>query len=96
MINAIVEIIKNRNPVDVNSNKYSDFDSKTNDKDPNFKVGDYVRILKYKNNFAKGYTLDWSEEIFVNMKLKTLYHGHMLLVILMVKNFSRTFCEKKL
>ena len=29
------------------------------------KVGDYVRILKYKNIFAKGYMPNWSEEIFV-------------------------------
>ena len=29
-----------------------------NDKDPKFKVGDHVRISKYKNIFAKGYMLD--------------------------------------
>ena len=42
-------------PVDVKDNRYIDFDKQINDKDPKFKVGDYIRILKYKNIFAKGY-----------------------------------------
>ena len=41
-----------------------------NDKDPKFKVGDHVRISKYKNIFAKGYTPNWSEEVFVIKKVK--------------------------
>ena len=43
-----------------NNNKYNtyiDFGKEVNDKDPKFKVGDHVRISKYKNIFAKGYTL---------------------------------------
>ena len=43
-------------PVDVKDNKYIDFKKEVNDKDPKFKVGDHVRISKYKNIFAKGYT----------------------------------------
>ena len=39
----------------------------------------------YKNIFAKCYTPNWSEEVFVNKKIKTLCRGHMLLVILRVK-----------
>ena len=42
-------------PVDVKDNTYIDFKKEINDKDPKFKVGDYVRISKYKNIFAKGY-----------------------------------------
>ena len=34
-------------------------------KDPKFKVGNFVRISKYKNIFAKGYTPNWSEKIFI-------------------------------
>ena len=33
-------------------------------KNPKFKVDDHVRISKYKNIFAKGYTPNWSEEVF--------------------------------
>ena len=53
-------------PVDVKDNTYIDFKKEVNDKDPKFKVGDHVRISKYKNTFAKGYTPNWSEEVFVS------------------------------
>ena len=52
-------------PVDVKDHTYVDFKKKVNDEDPKFKVGDHVRISEYKNIFAKGYTPNWSEEIFV-------------------------------
>ena len=51
-------------PVDVKGNTYMNSNKEVNDKDPKFKVDDYVRISKYKNIFAKGYTLNWSEEVF--------------------------------
>ena len=57
-------------PVDVKDNTYIDFKKEVNDKDPKFKVGDHVRISKYKNIFAKGYMPNWSEEIFVTKKIK--------------------------
>ena len=41
-----------------------------NGNDSRFKVGDHVRISKYKNIFAKGYTPNWSEEVFVIKKIK--------------------------
>ena len=40
-------------PVDVKDNTYIDFKKEVNDKDPKFKVGDYVRISKFRNIFAK-------------------------------------------
>ena len=43
-------------PVDVKDNTYIDSKKEVNDKDPKFRVGDHVRISKYKNIFAKGYT----------------------------------------
>ena len=57
-------------PVDVKDNTYIDFKKEVNDKDPNFKVGDHVRISKYKNIFAKVCTPNWSEEVFVVSKIK--------------------------
>ena len=33
-------------------------------------LGDYVRTYKYKIIFAKGYTQNWSEEVFVIKKFK--------------------------
>ena len=47
-------------PVDVKSSTYIDFDNNNNKEDPKFKVGDHVRISKYKNIFAKGYVPIWS------------------------------------
>ena len=57
-------------PVDVKDNTYIDFKKEVNDKDPKFKVGDHVRISKYKNIFAKGYTPNWSVEASVVSKIK--------------------------
>ena len=57
-------------PVDVKDNTYIDFKKEVNDKDPKFKVGNHVRISKYKNIFAKGYTPNWSEDVFVIKKVK--------------------------
>ena len=56
--------------VDVMDNTYINFKKEINDKNPTFKVGDYVRISKYKNIFAKGYMPNWPEEIFVINKIK--------------------------
>ena len=56
--------------VDVKDNTYIDFKKEVNDKDPKFKIGDHLRIWKYKNIFAKGYTPNWSEEVFVVSKIK--------------------------
>ena len=57
-------------PIDVKDNTYINTDKKINNKDPKFKVGDCVRISKYKNMFAKGYVPNWSEEVFVVNKIK--------------------------
>ena len=43
-------------PIDVKDNTYINIGKEVNDKDPKFKVGDHVRISKYQNVFAKGYT----------------------------------------
>ena len=81
-------------PVDVKDNSYIEFSKEVNDKDSKFKVGAHVRISKCKNIFAKGYTPNWSEQVFVIKKLKTQLHGHMLLVILMVKELLEHFMKK--
>ena len=57
-------------PIDVKDDTYIDFGKEVNDNDPKFKIGDHVRISKYKNIFAKGYTPNWYEEIFVIKKIK--------------------------
>ena len=44
---------------------------KNGNKDPKFKIGDIVRISKYKNILVKSYTPNWSEEVFVIKKVKS-------------------------
>ena len=56
-------------PTDAKSNTSIDSSKKTNDKNPKFKIGDNVRISKYKNIFAKGFTPNWSEEVFMITKV---------------------------
>ena len=58
-------------PIVIKNNTYINADKEINYKDPKFKVGDYVRISKYKNIFAKGYMPNWSEEVFVIDKIKS-------------------------
>ena len=57
-------------PADVKSIFYDEYNVDSNEKDPKLKIGDHVRVSKYKNIFAKGYTLNWSEEVFVIKKVK--------------------------
>ena len=80
--------------VDVKSNTYIDSSKEINDKDPKFKISDFVRISKYKNIFANVFTLNCSEEVFVIKKVKKLCQGHMLLMIFMEKNFFERFTKK--
>ena len=55
-------------PIDIADNKrvYTD---EHNEKDSRFKVGGRVRISKFKTIFAKGYTPNWSKEIFTVDKI---------------------------
>ena len=66
--NKCHETIKMK-PVDVNPNMCIDFNKENNEEAPKFKVGDNVRISKYKNIFAKGNIPNWSGKIFVIKKV---------------------------
>ena len=83
-------------PVDVKDNAYIDFEKEVNDKDPKFKVGDHVRISKYKNIFAKGYTSNWSEEVFVIRKAKNTVPWTYVINDLNGDEIIGTFYAKKL
>ena len=50
-------------PIDVKDNTYINFGKEINDNDPKF-----GRISKYKNIFTRGYTPNWSEEVFLSKK----------------------------
>ena len=70
-MNTTIDIIEQlKKTFDVKSSAYIDSSKEINGKDPKFKIGDIVRISKYKNIFAKGYVPNWSEEVFVIKKVK--------------------------
>ena len=66
------------------------------DNDPKFKVGNHVRISKYKNIFCKGYTPNWSEEVFVIKKIKNTVPRTYVIDVLNGEEITGTFYEKVL
>ena len=98
MILLINPITVQMKPMDVKDNTYFDSKKEVSDKDPKFKVGDHLRISKYKNIFAEGYTPNWSEENFVVSKIENVVpwtyvindlNGKKLQEVLMKKNCKR-------
>ena len=83
-------------PIYVKDNTYINTDKQINDKSPKFKVGDHVRISKYKNIFAKGYTPNWSEEVFVIKKVKNTVPRTYVINDLNSEEITGTFYEKEL
>ena len=67
--NTVHRIFKIK-PIDVTSDSYAEYNKDSNENDPKFNNGDHVRVSKYKNIFAKEYTQNWSEEVFVFSKIK--------------------------
>ena len=56
-------------PIDVVNNNKRVYIDEHDEKGSSFKVGDGLRISKFKNIFAKGYTPNWSKEIFIVHKI---------------------------
>ena len=81
-------------PVDVKDNTCIDFKKEVNNRDPKF--GDHVRISKYKNVFAKGYTPNWSEEVFVVNRFKNTVLWIYVINDLNSEQIIGTFYEKEL
>ena len=82
--------------IDVKDNTYINIDKEVNDNDPKFKVGDHVRISKYKNIFVKGYTPNWSEEVFVIKEIKNTVPWTYVINDLNSERIIGTFYEKEL
>ena len=82
-------------PIDVKDNAYFDFDKEVNNNDPKFKVDNHVRISKYENIFAKGYTPNWSKEIFVIKKNKKTVAWTYVINDLNGEDITGTFYEKE-
>ena len=76
--------------------QYAEYNEDFNTKVSKFKVGDHVKISKYKNIFAKGYTPNWSEEVFVISKTKNKVPWTYVINDLNGEEIAGSFYEKEL
>ena len=83
-------------PVDVGDNSFAEYNEESNEKDPKSKVGDHVRISKFKDLFAKGFTPNWSEEIFIVKKIKNTVTWRYAISDLNGEEIVGSFYEKEL
>ena len=65
-------------------------------KDPKFKIGDHVRISKYKNIFAKKYATNWSEEVFAVSKTTNIIPWTYVVNGLSGEEITGSFYKKEL
>ena len=93
--NTVYRSIKMK-PIDVTSDSYAEYSEDSNEKDPKFKVGNCIMILKYKNIFTKGYTQNWSEEVFVVSKIKNTVPWTYVISDLNGEPIIGSFYEKEL
>ena len=93
--NTVHKTIKMK-PIDVTDDSYAEYNEDFNKKDPKFKVGDHVRISKYKSIFAKGYAPNWSEEVFFVSKIKNTVPWTYVVNDLNGEEITGSFYEKEL
>ena len=93
--NTVHRTIKMK-PIEVTDDSYAEYNEESNKKSPKFKVGDHVRISKYKNIFAKGYIPNWSEEVFVVNKIKNTVPWTYAISDLNGEQIIGSFYEKEL
>ena len=92
-MNTITHTIERLN---VKSDSYAEYNIDSNAKDAKFKVGDHVRISKYKNIFAKGYVPNWFDEVFVISKVKITVPRTYIISDLNGEEIDGTLYEKDL
>ena len=82
-------------PIEVTNDSFAEYNEESNKRDPTFKVGDHVRIFKYKNIFAKGYASNWSEEVFVINKINNTVPWTYAISDLNGEEITGSFYEKE-
>ena len=87
--NAVHKAIKMKS-IDVTDDSFAE------KKDPKFKIGDHVRISKYKNIFAEGYAPNWSEEVFIVSKIRNTVPWTDVISDMKGEDITGSFYEKEL
>ena len=77
--NTVPRAIKMKS-IDVMDDSYVEYNENPNKNDPKFKVGDHVRISKYKTIFAKNILQIGQKKFLLLLTLKIQFLGLMLLV----------------
>ena len=93
--NTVHRTIKMK-PIDVTHDSYAEYNENPNKRDPKFKIGDHVRISKYKNIFAEEYTPNWSEVVFVFSNIKNTFLWTYVIRDLNGEEITGSFYEKEL
>ena len=93
--NTVYRIIKMK-PINVTDDSFAEYNEDSNKRNPKFKVGDHVRISKYKNIFAKGYAPNWSGEVFLINKIKNTVPWTYVINDLNGEEITGSFYEKEL
>ena len=83
-------------PIDVTNNSFAEYSEESNKKDPKFKVGGHVTISKYENIFAKGYTPNWLEEVFISSKIDNTVPWTYAISDMNGEDITGSFYEKEL
>ena len=91
LINTITQFIKH---IDVRDDSYAEYNENFNKKYLKFKVSDNARISKYKKNFAKAYTTNWSEVLIIS-KIKNTVSWTYVVSNLNGEEITGNFYEKE-
>ena len=80
----------------VTNDSFAEYNEDSTKRNPKFKLGDHVRISKYKNIFAKGCAPNWSEEVFIINKFKNTVPWTYAISDLNSEEITGGFYEKEL
>ena len=83
-------------PIVVKYDSFAEYNEESNKNDLKFKLGDYARISKYKNIFAKRYTPNRSKDIFVLKQIKNAVPWTYVISDLNGEEIIGSFYEKEL
>ena len=93
--NTVHRTIKMK-PIEVTNDSFAEYNEDSNKRNPKFKVGDHVRICKYKNIFAKGYVPNCSEEVFIVSKITNTVPWTYVINDINGEEITGSFYEKEL
>ena len=92
--NTVHRTIKMK-PIDVTSDSYAEYNEDFNEKDPKFKVGDYVRFQNKEDVFTKGHAQNWTKYIFIVSKIKNKVPWTYVISDLNDEEITWSFYEKE-